>query len=45
MSALPPKADMFSVNMNVFYVPLTDVGAQATSLRVLTGTVRPRFQL
>ena len=27
MSALPPKADMFSVEIDVCFVPLTDIGS------------------
>ena len=29
MSALPPKADMLIVGINVRYVPLADIGAEA----------------
>ena len=36
MSALPPEADMFIVEINVCYVPLADVGVRdfATSALV-----------
>ena len=38
MSALPPKADMFSVKIDVGFVPIADIGTSVR--RALFGTAR-----
>ena len=37
MSALPPKADMLSVGIDVCYVPEADIGDMSSSCRYVFG--------
>jgi hypothetical protein len=45
MSALPPKADMFSVEIDVCFVPIADIAQQPMSLSVRAWIYRLDFSI
>ena len=42
MSALPPKADIFSVKIDVCFVPLTDIGVRTGRTEAPLGELENR---